>query len=109
MGFDLNAQDPGHFGWTPLIGSIYFEFTNISSYLIGKTNVDVCIRDGTGQTALRLAIICNDINTGRLLVDTRRAELAKGEDWRMVRSTVAAMEDKEQEAWIVILNGLIEP
>ncbi len=105
----MNAQDPGHFGWTPLIASIYFEFTNISSYLISKTNVDVCIRDGTGMTALKEAIAGNDTNTGRLLVDTRRAELAKGEDWRMIRSTVAAKEDKEQEAWIVILNGLIEP
>ena len=109
-GYDLNAQDPSHFGWTPLIASIYSEHTNISFYLIDR-GVDISKRDSSGDTALMQAIHEDDQATARKLVQARREELKKSEDWRMVRSSiVAAARDNEKklDEWYDILDGLLE-
>ena len=54
-GADLNEQFPERFNWTPLIAVIYFQNTNAIAYLISR-GVDVSKRDGSGNTALMMAV-----------------------------------------------------
>ena len=106
-GFDLNAQDTNHFNWTPLIASIYYGHSNITFYLIQR-GVDVCVRGGTGNTALMQAIQEGDTNTGRLLIEQRGAELKKCEDWSKIKSMIiSTQDDKDWKEWSNILHGLI--
>ncbi len=67
-GVSLNSQDPIVFNWTPLIGAVFHENTNIIAYLLTR-NVNLDLQDREGQTALMWAIRVNDTNTVRLLLD----------------------------------------
>ena len=101
QGVDLNAQYPDHFNWTPLIASIYFQNTNIVAYLLDR-GVDVSKRDGTGQTALMMAIIWDDTNTGALLLKKAPQAIRQGEDWTNVFGMVQVTELRNE--WHAMLN-----
>ena len=54
-GCDLDAQDPLHFKWTPLMAAIYFQSTNAVSFLV-RAKVDIKKRDANNNTALMWAV-----------------------------------------------------
>jgi ankyrin repeat protein len=88
-GADLNARYPERFDWTPLIAAIYFQSTNVISYLLNR-GVDVTKRTGNGDTALMMAIRWDDKNTVALLFRTAPQALRETEDWSAVRSSLRA-------------------
>jgi len=63
----LDFKDPRMFDWTPLIGAIYHQQTNIIQYLLTK-EIDLNLQDRKGYTALIMAIITEDTNTVRRLL-----------------------------------------
>jgi len=61
----LNAKGP--WGWTPLQRAVYFNHSDIVSYLISKGS-DVNIRTPDGETALHWAIKCGHEELARFLI-----------------------------------------
>ena len=104
-GADLNGQFPERFNWTPLIAAIYFQNTNAIAYLISR-GVDVSKRDGSGNTALMMAITCDDTNTATLLFRKSPQAIRDGENWPLVRSSIQA--DNYDQARKTRWNTLVD-
>jgi ankyrin repeat protein len=67
-GTSLDYQEPSWHNWTPLIAAVYFDETNVVSYLLTKRiNLDTQADDG--KTALMWAITMENTNTVRLLLE----------------------------------------
>jgi len=68
QGQSLNFQDPHARYWTPLIAAIYHGQTNVIDYLVTRgVNLDLYGIDG--DTALMEAMIFDDTNTVKLLLE----------------------------------------
>jgi len=107
-GVDLNAQFPERFNWTPLIMAIYFQNTNAIAYLISR-GVDVSKRDGTGNTALMEAIICDDTNTATLLFRKLPRAMRDGENWPLVRNFIRGGSDQAtQTRWNALVDQFLK-
>jgi ankyrin repeat protein len=103
-GSDLNMQYPDHFNWTPLIAAIYFQNRDIIEYLIDR-GVDVTKRDATGKTALIMAIIVDDTNTGTLLLGKASQTIKSNEDWRKVWDCIRT--SKHSATWHATLDAFL--
>lgn len=59
QGAPINQQSPVKFGWTPLIGAVFHNNTNVVQFLV-ESGADVNVSDWNGETALMYALSRGD-------------------------------------------------